>query len=208
MERQEPLLVVDTRDASAWLLFHIPGSMSVPAGYFSPDVLTVRNRNYPFPVLLVGSSDEESLAVFSLKSWGRSHKAPVYILEGGFDAWKAAGYPVENGGVPTTAADLLPPGEVGFDEFRSLWNRGAAPASTVVLNVKENDESTPAGQINIPLHELETRMQELPHDKELVIYCYTGTRARIAFNMLKNNGYRARFFNRTVRVGNNGELLE
>lgn len=206
--RQEDLLIVDVRDREAWNSGHIPGSLSLPMVSFSPEALSVRNRNHPFPVLLVAASEQEAMELFGLRSWGRGYKAPVYFLEGGYSAWKQAGYPVVSGGTPPTAADLLPPGEIGDPEFRSLWERGSAVSAALLLNVRDSDEPTPAGQTNIPFPELERRMKELPADRELVIYCYAGTRAAIAYHMLRNNGYRARFYNRTVRIGGSGELLE
>jgi len=207
LDRKQPLLVVDIRDAAAWQSGHIPGSLSAPANTFSPDILSVRNLNHPYPVLLVGKSENECLSLFSVKSWGRNYNAPIYLLEGGFDAWRGAGYPVAEGGQPASA-DVLPAGEIGPDEFTALWKDSKADSTSIILNVRDYDDPAPVGQPHIPFHELASRMKELPKDREIIIYCYTGTRAGIAYHMLKNNGYRVRVFKRTVRVGENGELLE
>jgi len=208
LERQEPMLVVDIRDTAAWQSGHIPGSLSVPAETFSPGILSVRNLNHPFPVLLVGKTENDSLSLFSVKSWGRSYNAPIYILEGGFDAWKGAGSAVKEGGDSASTADLLPTGEIGEVEFRALWKRGKADSAKIILNVRDHDDPAPIGQPQIPFHELVSRLKELPKDREIIIYCYTGTRAGIAYHMLKNNGFRTRFYNRTARIGEDGELLD
>jgi len=208
MARLDELMVVDIRDGASWKAGHIPGALSLPAGVFSPEALTVRNRNHPLPVLLVANSEQEALNLFGLRSWGRGYKAPVFILEGGFSAWQQAGYPLDPGGSPPVAADLVPPGELGDADFRMLWKLGASATSPLILNVRESDEPNPAGHLNIPLSELERRMKELPTNREIIVYCYAGTRAAIAYHILRNNGYRARFYNMTVRTGDSGELLE
>ncbi|PMH41385.1 CoA-disulfide reductase [Vibrio sp. 10N.286.49.B3] len=48
------------------------------------------------------------------------------------------------------------------------------------------------GAINIPVDELRHRMDELPKDKEIVIYCQVGLRGNVAYRQLVNNGFKAR----------------
>ncbi|MBS9903510.1 FAD-dependent oxidoreductase [Vibrio alginolyticus] len=48
------------------------------------------------------------------------------------------------------------------------------------------------GAINIPVDQLRHRMDELPKDKEIVIYCQVGLRGNVAYRQLVNNGYKAR----------------
>jgi len=48
------------------------------------------------------------------------------------------------------------------------------------------------GAINIPVDQLRNRMDELPKDKEIVIYCQVGLRGNVAYRQLVNNGYKAR----------------
>ncbi len=48
------------------------------------------------------------------------------------------------------------------------------------------------GAINIPVDQLRQRMDELPKDKEIIIYCQVGLRGNVAYRQLVNNGYKAR----------------
>ncbi|MFC5079792.1 Coenzyme A disulfide reductase [Vibrio thalassae] len=48
------------------------------------------------------------------------------------------------------------------------------------------------GAINIPVDQLRHRMNELPKDKEIIIYCQVGLRGNVAYRQLVNNGYKAR----------------
>lgn len=48
------------------------------------------------------------------------------------------------------------------------------------------------GAINIPVDQLRQHMNELPKDKEIVIYCQVGLRGNVAYRQLVNNGFKAR----------------
>ncbi|WP_026970264.1 FAD-dependent oxidoreductase [Aliagarivorans marinus] len=48
------------------------------------------------------------------------------------------------------------------------------------------------GAINIPVDQLRERMDELPKDKEIIIYCQVGLRGNVAYRQLVNRGYKAR----------------
>ncbi|KLV08834.1 CoA-disulfide reductase [Photobacterium aquae] len=48
------------------------------------------------------------------------------------------------------------------------------------------------GAINIPVDQLRQCMDELPKDKEIIIYCAVGLRGNVAYRQLVNNGYKAR----------------
>lgn len=43
--------------------------------------------------------------------------------------------------------------------------------------------------LNIPLNDLKTRFNELPKDKDLLIYCRSGRRSEAAAHFLVKNGY-------------------
>ncbi|MFA1561076.1 FAD-dependent oxidoreductase [Aliivibrio fischeri] len=48
------------------------------------------------------------------------------------------------------------------------------------------------GAINIPVDQLRQRLNELPKDKEIIIYCQVGLRGNVAYRQLVNNGFKAR----------------
>ncbi|MCM2351764.1 MAG: rhodanese-like domain-containing protein [Bacteriovoracaceae bacterium] len=43
--------------------------------------------------------------------------------------------------------------------------------------------------INIPLHELNGRLAEIPKEKPIIVCCASGTRSGMARRLLKRNGY-------------------
>ena len=48
------------------------------------------------------------------------------------------------------------------------------------------------GAMNVPVDELRNRLGELPHDKELLVYCQVGLRGYLACRILHQNGFRCR----------------
>jgi Uncharacterized NAD(FAD)-dependent dehydrogenases len=66
------------------------------------------------------------------------------------------------------------------------------PASTLLVDVRtqmENSLGTIPGAINIPVDELRERLNELPKEKDIVLFCAVGLRGYLAWRILAQNGY-------------------
>lgn len=79
---------------------------------------------------------------------------------------------------------------IHFDEIDNLAD------DQVLLDVRNPGELESVGYlpgaINIPVDQLRHRLNELPKDKEIIIYCQVGLRGHVAYRQLVNNGYRAK----------------
>lgn len=79
---------------------------------------------------------------------------------------------------------------IHFDEINNLSE------NQVLLDVRNPGELESVGfiegAINIPVDQLRQRMNELPKDKEIVIYCQVGLRGNVAYRQLVNSGFKAR----------------
>ncbi len=78
---------------------------------------------------------------------------------------------------------------IHFDELESLTD------DQLLLDVRNPGELQNgflSGAVNIPVDQLRQRMNELPKDKEIIIYCQVGLRGNVAYRQLVNNGYKAR----------------
>ncbi|HYR05152.1 MAG TPA: rhodanese-like domain-containing protein [Gallionella sp.] len=84
---------------------------------------------------------------------------------------------------------------VGTITAAELAQRLKEPNPPIILDVRTHDEYA-AGHIdnalNLPHDELEHRLGEIPGDKsgEIVVYCRSGKRAKIAENILVEKGYK------------------
>lgn len=68
----------------------------------------------------------------------------------------------------------------------------AVPSSTLFVDVRTQMEfslGTIPGAVNIPVDELRGRLNELPKDKDIVLFCAVGLRGYLAWRILAQNGY-------------------
>lgn len=85
---------------------------------------------------------------------------------------------------------------ISMQEFKDLLKSNK---SIVLLDVRSLEElAGPLGKIdqaiNIPIQNLEQRINELKSykEKEIIVICRTQNRSAVAVNILKNNGYNAK----------------
>ncbi|HNY76564.1 MAG TPA: FAD-dependent oxidoreductase, partial [Bacteroidales bacterium] len=79
---------------------------------------------------------------------------------------------------------------IHYDEFINLKKD-----NVVIVDVCEPIEREKGyidGSINIPLNDLRNRLNELPKDKMIYVYCQQGLRSYIAYRILKQNGFKVK----------------
>lgn len=67
-----------------------------------------------------------------------------------------------------------------------------APDRVVLLDVREHDERFTAAilpSIHIPMNEIPGRLEEIPRDRELIVYCHHGARSEMVAGFLEGEGY-------------------
>lgn len=73
------------------------------------------------------------------------------------------------------------------------WKQGEkSPIPFVFVDVRTPQEYAAGhipGAINVPVQELAQRLQEIPHNKRVYVYCEAGVRASKAARMLVQAGY-------------------
>jgi rhodanese-related sulfurtransferase len=76
-----------------------------------------------------------------------------------------------------------------FEDLAAVLN--AHHDHPVVLDVRRNDErrvSHVDGAVHIPIHELPTRLADVPTDRQVWVHCAAGYRASIAASLLHRAG--------------------
>jgi rhodanese-related sulfurtransferase len=85
---------------------------------------------------------------------------------------------------------ISPKTDITVDEALILSKEGA-----LIIDVREPDELAEIAYDvknikNIPLGELESRLAEVPKDKQVIVVCKKGGRSSKAYNLLKEKGFK------------------
>jgi rhodanese-related sulfurtransferase len=85
--------------------------------------------------------------------------------------------------------DNIDYGDVSVSEAKTLIDKKTSLIILDVRTLQEYEEGHIDEAINIPVQELEKRLNELSKDEEMLIYCRTGNRSGQAVKILESNGY-------------------
>lgn len=167
-------VVIDTRMEGAFSASHVPGSIflwssGIPsfAGWFLP---------HDRPILLVNETNNPDQVARYLARLGYTNI--IGYLAGGMLAWQMAGYECAT---------------IGTTTVQSLCTLLDARETAWLLDVRSSAELDHAGTItgahHIHLTEIVNRMDEVPRDREVYIFCGSGLRSMIAASILKQRGW-------------------
>jgi NADPH-dependent 2,4-dienoyl-CoA reductase/sulfur reductase-like enzyme/rhodanese-related sulfurtransferase len=95
---------------------------------------------------------------------------------------------------PVNLAGMIAANVLRGDVSLAAWE-DLAGTTALVLDVRDPGELSAGrvpGAISIPLPELRSRLEELPRDREIWVYCAAGQRSYYATRILRQRGFRAR----------------
>jgi rhodanese-related sulfurtransferase len=208
IEKDIPHVLVDVRPAKDAEAGFIKGAVSIPAADIEKSLAKFPPKDKKAPIMIYDQKGGDD-AVKAAKTLITAGYAPVDIVSGGFDGWKAAGFPVQTGKLATNIVYVPKPrpGEISIDDFKKIAMN--TPADTLILDVRNRDEGN-AGMIKgaklVPDEEILDRFAEIPKDKKIITHCSTGVRAEMAYHKLKEKGYNAQFLNAKVEINDKGEF--
>jgi hydroxyacylglutathione hydrolase len=167
-------ILIDLRKADVFASGHPRGALNLAygskIGYWGGYVLPTDAH-----VLLLGGSGRETVdAARQLLRIGLSNIDG--FVEGGFDAWRAAGLPV--GTITLTDVEGL----------EGALQGSAAPLVIDVRTAKEWTKDHIASAMHIPLGDLEARASEIPRDRTAATMCEAGYRSSLAASILARAG--------------------
>ena len=167
-------VVLDVRDKDAFREAHVPRSTFIGLdGNFAPWVGTMI-VDVQQPILLVCDAEKVNEAVTRLSRVGFDQV--LGHLEGGVEAWQAAGKEVDH-------IESIPSRELA---------RMKKEGDITVIDVRKPGEYASEHVIDaesIPLAELNAHLVEFPKDQTFYLHCQTGYRSLIAGSLLKARGY-------------------
>jgi hydroxyacylglutathione hydrolase len=184
-ERMPTHAIVDARESADYGAGHIPGAYNVQlsSSEFEQRVGWVVPDNTPI-ILVTETAEDAQTALYKMAFIGLDQSVVGY-LEGGTEAWMAAGKPMAS--VP----------QMDVHTLREKLSRNGL----CVLDVRSRDEWD-EGHIEgahrmrytdmAPQLEIPAQINKLPfdHDDPIAVTCATGMRSSTAISMLRRHGYR------------------
>lgn len=166
--------VVDVREPDEFSKAHLVGSINIGlGGQYATWAGTLLSRDKP--IVLIANPGREQEAAMRLGRIGFDHIAGY--LKDGVQALEARPELM-------TGTERTVPAELAADL--------ASANPPMVLDVrapKETQAKRIEGSVNIPLNHLEERLQELPHEKRIVVHCAGGYRSSIAVSILQRHAF-------------------
>jgi hydroxyacylglutathione hydrolase len=167
-------LVLDVRSEDDFAAEHIPGSVFIGLnGSFAPWVgALIMDVNQPLLLITPAGKEEETVTRLARVGFDNS----LGYLNGGLEAWKAAGFETDN--VTTVFADV----------FAQAMEEGDA----IVVDSRKPSEfenGHVVNALNIPLDFVNEQLAEVPKDTTFYLHCAGGYRSVIMASILKARGY-------------------
>lgn len=142
-------------------------------------------------------------ALETMIDWGYRN---AVAYSGGIEAWKKAGNELLKGSVATTIRyqRQFSEGELSIEDFQARLRNN----NVLVVDARSKEEFAAGrlpGAVNIPAEEMEKRFSEIATGKELLLYCSSGTRAEMAFDVLREKGVRSSYVKAAITFSRDGK---
>ena len=165
--------ILDTRDAGEFAAAHLAGSLNIGlGGQYATWAGTMLGRDRP--IVIIADPGHEHEAATRLGRIGFDHIVG-YLHDGlrSLESRPELMAATERVSAPL-AAERLAAGEAVAVDVRTTGER---------------EQKFVAGSISIPLNHLAERIDELPKDRQLLVYCAGGYRSSIAASLLQQRGF-------------------
>ena len=94
LDAGEYLCLIDARESNEFGMAHIPGAQWCTRDLLVSQIEQVAPMSYVPLVVYCSRGEDATLSVPTLQRLGYTH---IFVIEGGFLAWCAAGFPTETG---------------------------------------------------------------------------------------------------------------
>jgi hydroxyacylglutathione hydrolase len=165
--------ILDTRDPIEFAAAHLAGSLNIGlGGQYATWAGTMLSRDRPIVII----ADP-----------GREHEAATRLGRIGFD--HIVGYLRDGLHSLESRADLTATTERVSAPLAAARLATGEPLAIDVRTPAEREQKSVAGSMSIPLNHLAERVEELPKNRPLLVYCAGGYRSSIAASLLQQRGF-------------------
>jgi|GEM_PF-327905 len=214
VKERKPYILIDIREAAH--VGHIPGALSLAKTSLKklkdqlPDTRNDRERA---PIIVYGNRKLEPEAIKTantIASWGYRN---VTVIAGGWEAYKIAGRITRDALVDQISySHKKGPGELSAEQmFRVVCE--PKPVHVGYLDIRRADEVAAyrgmlkLGADNISFDKLKKEAEKLDKKKVYYLFCSSGVRARLARDILKEEGIESYYMYGTIKSDGKGGLL-
>ncbi|MCI5675214.1 MAG: rhodanese-like domain-containing protein [Ezakiella sp.] len=173
-KEKENYLVIDVRDAEEYLAGHVKHAINIPVAEIEAD---------PAKALAPIEGWKDKKVVTICNTGKKSAKAQELMLANGFKTVLNAA------GVKDFSYDTITKAKTVMGaEFQELVKKGDA----TILDMREEKDYNEAripGAINTTADTVEQILDQIPKDKPVLTYCYTGNRSFAVAHKLAELGY-------------------
>jgi len=165
MLEKKPLMILDIRDPESFKADHIIDSKNLINEDLS-QVLNSTDKNKKY--IIVDYSGENS--VVSLPD-NLKNSENIFILSGGFSAWKSNQNATISAGNPSSLSDQSKVTYIKNDDLKKMIDENTSNLYIIdVQNSTAYSSGHIKGAINIFLDDIEKRRREIPLGKKVVVY--------------------------------------
>lgn len=193
-------IVIDTNDPKTASAMHLTNAVNVTTKNFS-ELSAKLPKKKLVPIVVYGKEANEIASKLIEMGYKGTRVLPVTIQE-----WKNKGYQTLSGKLESNFV-VIPtpkPGTISKDEFEKILQN---PSDVVLIDVRTKQEYE-AGHfpnaINIPVDDIAAKASTLPKDKTIIVSCATGVRAEMAYNQLKDLGFKVKYLDAVNKFGKDG----
>lgn len=165
IQNGEKTYIVDVRTKEAFEAEHIPHSVSLPGsslGNLAPD---------KDALVVIVFSEQDPAAYEVARNILENKSFPYFFLEGGFEAWKLGGNQLLSAGDPNSFLDQSKVTFISPDELKKLFVDSETTPFVIDVRTPETFRKIHLqGAVNIPLRDLEKRINEIPPARQVVVY--------------------------------------
>jgi rhodanese-related sulfurtransferase len=165
--------ILDVRDAAEYAVGHLPGSLNIGlGGQYATWAGTILDRTRP--IVIIAEPGREPEAALRLGRIGFDHVKG--FLRDGMQALAGRQELLR------TTQRMSP---------LTLAEELASPGAPLVIDIRTPQEwqaNHLADSINLPLAQLQGRIDEVPHDRRIAVHCAGGYRSSIAASILDQHG--------------------
>ena len=199
------IVLVDLRQPETVKKGHIPRAVNIPLQQLE-DAEELFPEYKGASIVFYGDSVEDVRTAINLAREWDYRNLSAFI--GGIEEWTAKGYKLQKGPAATKInyVKQLLPHEMGAQEFKKIADTGAYQ----LIDVRTKEEYAKGhvkDAINVPLEDLLSKINEIPKNKPTLLYCTTGERGEMAYEIIKDKGLDIRYLNATIEFGRDNKYV-